>query len=219
LGASGCCKSTLMRIMAGLEKASGGKVLLEDRNIHRCDTAKKTGVLFQNNALFGSMTIGENIALPIAEHTGLSREHINKMVDIKLGMVSLSEFKDYLPSQISGGMKKRVALARALALNPAILFLDEPTTGLDPISSAEIDQLILHINRSFGTTMVVVTHELDSVFAIADRVIMLDKSAKGKIAEGTPVYLKNDCFQPFVRQFFNRKSNNHGQTQAILTKK
>ncbi|MFO8048323.1 MAG: ATP-binding cassette domain-containing protein, partial [Desulfosudaceae bacterium] len=211
LGTVGCGKSTLMRIMTGLEKATAGKVFIENENIAKCDTTKKTGILFQNNALFGSMTVGENIALPIAEYTTLDRRSIKKIVAMKLAMVGLSGVERYFPSEISGGMKKKAALARALALNPAILFLDEPSSGLDPISSAEIDELIVYINQNSGTTMIVVTHELDSVFTIADHVIMLDKSVRGKIAEGTPQYLKNESPHPFVRQFFNRQAGKHPQ--------
>ncbi|MFP4446527.1 MAG: ABC transporter ATP-binding protein [Desulfosudaceae bacterium] len=216
LGASGCGKSTLMRIMTGLERASAGRVFIEDEHIAQCNTTRKTGILFQNNALFGSMTVAENIALPIAEYTTLDERSIRKIVAMKLAMVGLSGFEGHLPSEISGGLKKKAALARALALNPAILFLDEPSTGLDPISSAEIDELILNINRNAGTTMIVVTHELDSVFAIADRVIMLDQSTRGKIAEGTPQYLKNECPHPFVRQFFNRQPHKRSAAPAAM---
>ncbi|MDY6823189.1 MAG: ATP-binding cassette domain-containing protein [Thermodesulfobacteriota bacterium] len=205
LGESGCGKTTLMRIMTGLGTPSAGQVLIDGQDIGCCNTTRKIGVLFQNNALFGSMTLSENIALPIAEYTDLDAAAIRKMASIKLAVVGLSGFEDYLPSTISGGMKKRAALARAMALNPQILFLDEPSAGLDPVSSAEIDELILHINKSSGTTMVVVTHELESVFTITRRVIMLDKITKGKIAEGTPAFLKNECHYPFVRQFFNRQ--------------
>ncbi|MDY6906356.1 MAG: ATP-binding cassette domain-containing protein [Thermodesulfobacteriota bacterium] len=205
LGESGCGKTTLMRIMTGLSKPAKGQVLINGNDVSCCNTTRKIGVLFQNNALFGSMTLSENIALPIAEYTALDNAAIQKMAGIKLAIVGLAGFEDYLPSAISGGMKKRAALARAMALNPEILFLDEPTAGLDPVSSAEIDELILHINRSAGTTMIVVTHELESVFTITKRVIMLDKITRGKIAEGTPEFLKNECPYPFVRQFFNRE--------------
>ncbi len=205
IGASGCGKSTLMRIMAGLEGPTSGQVLVESMQSELCNITRKTGILFQNNALFGSMTIGENIALPILEYTHLGKRTVKKIVKMKLALVGLSGFQNYLPSEISGGMKKKAALARALALNPPILFLDEPTSGLDPISSAEIDELILYINQTAGTTMVVVTHELASVFKIAARVIMLDKTRKGIIDEGNPDFLKNNSRHPYVRQFFNRR--------------
>lgn len=205
LGESGCGKTTLMRIMTGLSSPARGEVLIDGKDITCCNTTQKIGVLFQNNALFGSMTLSENISLPMAEYTALDADDIRKMAGIKLATVGLSGFEDYLPSSISGGMKKRAALARAMALNPEILFLDEPTAGLDPISSAEIDELILHINKTSGTTIIVVTHELESVFTITKRVIMLDKITKGKIAEGAPDFLKNECPYPFVRQFFNRQ--------------
>lgn len=207
LGTSGCGKSTLMRIMAGLESPTSGQVLVDNTQSELCSITRKAGILFQNNALFGSMTIGENIALPVSEYTRLSRKTVRKIVEMKLALVGLSGFQDYLPSEISGGMKKKAALARALALNPPILFLDEPTSGLDPISSAEIDELILYINQTAATTMVVVTHELESVFKIAPRVIMLDKTRKGIIDEGDPEFLKNNSRHQFVRQFFNRQSH------------
>ena len=205
IGESGCGKTTLMRILIGLAKPSSGTVFLEGTPLTRHAITKKVGVLFQNNALFGSMTVGDNIALPIAAYTDLDKGAIEKIVRMKLGMVGLAGYENHLPSELSGGMKKKAALARALALSPSILFLDEPSSGLDPISAAEIDELILHINRSSGTTMVVVTHDLASVFTLTRRVIMLGKPRKGIIAEGTPEFLKNDCKDPFVKQFFNRK--------------
>ncbi|MFZ5564303.1 MAG: ABC transporter ATP-binding protein [Thermodesulfobacteriota bacterium] len=205
IGESGCGKTTLMRIMIGLAKPSSGTVFLEGAPLTRHSLTKKVGVLFQNNALFGSMTVGENIALPIAAYTDLDKTAIEKIIRMKLGMVGLAGYENHLPSQLSGGMKKKAALARALALSPSILFLDEPSSGLDPVSAAEIDELILHINRSSGTTMVVVTHDLASVFALTNRVIMLGKARKGIIAEGTPAFLKNQCKDPFVKQFFNRQ--------------
>ena len=205
IGESGCGKTTLMRILIGLAKPSSGTVFLEGTPLTRHAITKKVGVLFQNNALFGSMTVGDNIALPIAAYTDLDKGAIEKIVRMKLGMVGLAGYENHLPSELSGGMKKKAALARALALSPSILFLDEPSSGLDPISAAEIDELILHINRSSGTTMVVVTHDLASVFTLTRRVIMLGKAKKGIIAEGTPEFLKNECNDPFVKQFFNRQ--------------
>lgn len=211
LGGSGSGKTTLMRHMTGLDRPTSGSVHIDGIDI-TCtpDPAfqkilRKIGILFQGGALFGSMTVGENVALPIMEYTGLSLEKVREMVDMKLRMVDLGGYENHLPSEISGGMKKRAALARALALNPEILFLDEPTAGLDPVTSSEIDDLILYINESTGATMVIVTHELDSIFTVAKRVIMLDKRKKGIIAQGNPEFLRQNSTNPLVRNFFNRK--------------
>jgi phospholipid/cholesterol/gamma-HCH transport system ATP-binding protein len=211
LGGSGCGKSTLLRHIVGLDRAVAGKVIIDGVDITSCtdkafhNTLRKIGILFQSSALFGSMTIAENVALPIEEYSDLPKNAIEHLVRMKLCMVDLGGYENYLPSEISGGMKKRAGLARALALNPDIVFLDEPTSGLDPVSSAEIDELILNINKIIGTTIVVVTHELDSIFSIAQRVIMLDKSTKGIIAEGDPHWLKDNADNLSVRHFFNRQ--------------
>jgi phospholipid/cholesterol/gamma-HCH transport system ATP-binding protein len=149
------------------------------------------------------MTIGENIALPIGEYAGLDPESVDRIVRMKLKLVGLEGFENHLPSEISGGMKKRAGLARAMALNPKILLFDEPSAGLDPVTSAGLDELILNLNRSLGTTMVVVTHELSSIFTIADRIIMLDRKTRGIIAEGDPRYLRDHSPDPYVREFFN----------------
>ena len=213
LGGSGCGKTTLMRHMVALNEPYSGKVFIDDIDISACDdetlsrTLRKVGVLFQGAALFGSMTLAENVALPIMEYSRLPKRSVDNLVRMKLCMVELGGYENYLPSELSGGMKKRAGLARALALNPKILFLDEPTAGLDPVISAEIDDLILKLNQSLGTTMVIVTHELYSIFNVAQRVIMLDKSTKGIIAEGDPMYLKEHSTNQFVRQFFNRKAH------------
>lgn len=211
LGGSGCGKTTLLRHIIGLETPLSGQILIAGLDITRSsekqfhEILKKIGVLFQSSAMIGSMTLAENIALPIAEFTDLPKTAIAGIVRMKLAQVGLEYYKDHLPSEISGGMKKRAGLVRALALNPEILFLDEPTAGLDPVTAAEIDALILDINKNLGTTIIVVTHELASIFAIGQRVIMLDKTTKKIIAHGTPADLKNNSKNPFVRQFFNRQ--------------
>ena len=165
---------------------------------------RQFGVLYQSAALFSSMTLEENIALPLHEFTNLSPEVISAIATTKLSLVGLEGFEDFIPSEISGGMKKRAGLARAMALNPEILFFDEPSAGLDPISSADLDKLILELRKNSGTTMVIVTHELDSIFTIADRVIILDKETKGIIEEGDPRYLRDNSPNPWVKKFLNR---------------
>jgi len=210
LGGSGCGKSTLLKHLIGLIPPISGEVIIDGHDISRCDEEtfqeilKKIGVLYQSGALFGSMTLAENIALPIGEYTDLTPRSIAALVSMKLGLVHLDGFENHLPSEISGGMKKRAGLARAMALNPKVLFFDEPSAGLDPITSAELDNLIIHLNKSLNTTMVIVTHELSSIFAVSHRVIMLDKRVKGIIAEGDPKYLRDHSQNTFVRQFFNR---------------
>jgi len=212
LGGSGCGKTTLLRHLIGLNQPRSGDITIDGDNIASGSEAtigkamKKIGILFQSSALFGSMTIEENVALPIAEYTDLSPAAINDLVRMKLCTVGLSGYERHLPSEISGGMKKRAGLARALAMSPKILFLDEPTAGLDPPTSAEIDELILHINQTIGTTIVIVTHELASILRIGQRVIMLDKEAKGIIATGDPNHLEQHSSDPIVRRFFSRES-------------
>ena len=211
LGGSGSGKSTLLRHMIGLEQPASGDVLIDAINITRCSdrdfytALKKIGVLFQSSALISSMTVSENVALPILEFTNFSKRSIEKMVQIKLALVGLERYGGYLPSEISGGMKKRAGLARALALNPEILFLDEPSAGLDPVTAAEIDRLILDINQNLKTTVIIVTHELASIFAVAQRVIMLDKTTKQIIAQGSPADLRDRCDHPYVCKFFRRQ--------------
>ena len=210
LGASGCGKSTLMKHMIGLYDTASGKVMIHGFDITKADERqlKKIrlgiGVAFQSGGLFGSMTLGENLALPLQEYTDLSRETIDLVIKMKLGMVNLAGYENHLPEELSGGMKKRAGLARAMALDPTVLFFDEPSAGLDPITSAELDLLIKSIRAGIGTTMVIVTHELQSIFNVADRIIMLDKGAKGIIAEGDPRWLKENSTDPRVRAFFNR---------------
>ena len=211
LGGSGCGKSTLMKHMIGLYETESGKVVINGVDITKADEKElrevrlDIGVAFQSGSLFGSMTLGENVALPLQEYTDLSPKAINLIVKMKLGMVELAGYENHLPEELSGGMKKRGGLARAMAMDPTVLFFDEPSAGLDPITSAELDSLIKSINAGMGTTMVIVTHELQSILNIADRIIMLDKEAKGIIAEGDPKWLKEQATDPRVRNFFNRR--------------
>ncbi|MFP4159240.1 MAG: ABC transporter ATP-binding protein [Desulfobacterales bacterium] len=211
VGGSGSGKTTLMRHMVGLETPAGGRIHISGREIS--DTSGKDspeplnqiGVLFQGSALIGSMTVAENVALPILAFSGLPQDAVAAMVQIKLSLVGLECYGDHLPSEISGGMKKRAGLARAMALNPDILFLDEPSAGLDPVTAAEIDRLILHINKTLGTTIIIVTHDLESIFALGQRAIMLDKGSKNIVAQGTPADMRDNNPNPTVRRFFSRK--------------
>ncbi len=219
VGGSGCGKTTLLRHMIGLRKPAAGRILVGDDDITNLDedglrsVQRRLGVTFQAGALFGSLTLGENIALPLHEYTSLPPDTIDLLVRIKLDMVSLGGFEDFRISELSGGMKKRAALARAMALDPAILFFDEPSAGLDPITSAELDDLIVQINKSLGTTMVVISHELPSIFTIADRIIMLDGKSHRIIAEGDPRELRDHAIDPVVHSFFNRKSEHSEGSQ------
>ncbi len=213
IGGSGCGKTTLLRHMVGLNQPQGGSVTIDGLDISNGDeksfakALRKIGILFQGGALFSSMTIADNIALPIREYTQLPPSAVDTLVRMKLCSVDLGGYEDHLPSELSGGMIKRAALARSLALSPEILFLDEPTAGLDPVISAEIQELILRINHSIGTTMVIITHSLNIIFRVAHRVVMLDKSARGVVAQGDPNELKTKNPNPVVRQFFNRQAN------------
>jgi phospholipid/cholesterol/gamma-HCH transport system ATP-binding protein len=207
LGGSGSGKSTLLRTLVGLEKPSAGEIWIKGRDIAKTSTAemdtirKKIGMSFQGGALFGSMTVGENVALPLREHTRLEDSTIEIMLRLKLQQVGLEGFEYYMPAQLSGGMKKRAAVARALAMDPEILFFDEPSAGLDPIIAAGIDQLILELKRAFRMTIIVVTHELASAFLIADRMLLIDKG--NIIALGTVEEMRGST-QPRVRQFLDR---------------
>ncbi len=207
LGGSGSGKSTLLRTIVGLEKPSGGEIWIKGRNIAEIELAemdeirKKLGMSFQGGALFGSLTVGENVALPLREHTPLEESTIQIVVRMKLEQVGLAGFEDYMPSQLSGGMKKRAAVARAMAMDPEILCFDEPSAGLDPIIAAGIDNLILKVKKAFRMTIVVVTHELASAFLIADRMILVDKGHV--VAIGTCDELRASP-HPRVRQFLDR---------------
>lgn len=223
LGGSGCGKSTLLKHLVGLIPPMTGKIIIDNDDICTCDektfsnVLKKTGILYQSGALFGSMTLAENIALPMREYTDLPESAIQTLVKMKLSLVNLDGFENHLPSEVSGGMKKRAGLARAMALNPRILFFDEPSAGLDPISSIDLDNLILHLNKVLGTTMVIVTHELDSIFTVAQRIIMLDKRTKGIIADGDPKHLRDHSQNRFVKQFFNRLPSDKVMTRKEFT--
>ena len=207
LGGSGSGKSTLLRTLVGLEKPSSGEIWIKGKNIAaisdpEMDEIRKTiGMSFQGGALFGSMSVGENVGLPLREHTKLEDSTIEIMVRLKLEQVGLEGFEYYMPSQLSGGMKKRAAVARALAMDPQILFFDEPSAGLDPIIAAGIDQLILELKQAFRMTIIVVTHELASAYLIADRMVLIDKGHV--VAIGTTAEMRASI-QPRVRQFLDR---------------
>lgn len=207
MGGSGSGKSTLVRTLIGLEKPSSGHVFIKGKDVAGMGEAeldevrKKIGMSFQGGALFGSMTVGENVGLPLREHTKLEEPTIEIMVRLKLEQVGLEGFEYYMPSQLSGGMRKRAAVARALAMDPEILFFDEPSAGLDPIIAAGIDQLILELKRAFHMTILVVTHELASAFLIADRIVLIDRG--NILAIGTTAELRSST-QPRVRQFLDR---------------
>jgi phospholipid/cholesterol/gamma-HCH transport system ATP-binding protein len=216
LGGSGCGKSTLLKHLIGLIPPLGGTIrLMGDRlfgspEAERERAMRRFGVTYQSGALFGSMTLLENVCLPLESFTALPREARDLLAEMKLDLVGLKAFADFFPADISGGMKKRAAIARAMALDPEILFLDEPSAGLDPVTSAELDRLILQLRDTQGVTVVMVTHELASIHAVADRCVMLDKTARGIIAEGPPAELRDRPPNATVRAFFQREGNRTG---------
>jgi phospholipid/cholesterol/gamma-HCH transport system ATP-binding protein len=211
IGGSGCGKSTLLRHMIGLSQPPKGSVKYFGRDFTRATAGERQellrsfGVLYQSGALWSSMTLRENVALPLELLTDLDRRERDQIVSLKLAQVGLAGYEDYFPSDISGGMKKRAGLARALALDPGIVFFDEPGAGLDPITSLKLDELVKEVRDTLGTTIVIVSHELASIFAIGDRVVMLDRDVRGIIAEGDPRLLRDTSGDSRVREFLNRR--------------
>ena len=210
MGGSGCGKSTLLKHLIGLMAPARGEVLFGDQDFWKADPIEQArlmrrfGILYQSGALWSSMTLVENVGLPLGEFTDLKPIEIRQISSLKLALVGLTGFEDFYPSEISGGMRKRAGLARAIALDPEILFFDEPSAGLDPISSKLLDDLILELRDSLGATVVVVTHELASIFAIGDNSIFLDADTKTMIAQGNPKMLRDECPDPRVRNFLLR---------------
>jgi phospholipid/cholesterol/gamma-HCH transport system ATP-binding protein len=218
LGGSGCGKSTLLRHLVGLEEPLSGDICITGLGKPRLDVGRPAfGVMFQGGALFGSLTVGENVALPIEQWTGLPRDAVTAIVRAKLRLVGLSAAEDKLPAEISGGMRKRAAIARAMALEPDLIFLDEPSAGLDPVSAVELDELILTLSRVLGITLVVVTHDLESIFKIGGTCVMLDKATKSIIARGNPIELRDTSTDPRVVAFFHRAVDSSGERDARET--
>jgi phospholipid/cholesterol/gamma-HCH transport system ATP-binding protein len=214
MGGSGCGKSTLLRHLIGLQEPAMGRILYDGRDFTAAGPAerkpfiRRIGVMYQSGALWSSLTLAENIAMPIEEHTDMKPKEIRELVSYKLALVGLSGYEDYYPAQISGGMNKRAGIARAMALDPDILFLDEPGAGLDPLSSRRLDDLILRLRDSLGSTIVVVTHELASIFAIANHSIFLDTATRTQGATGNPSELRDHSENPAVRLFLSRGEEN-----------
>jgi len=224
MGGSGCGKSTLLRHLIGLKEPARGQVFYGDVSFWEIDPAERErmmrrfGILYQSGALWSSMTLAENISLPLEEYTELSTKEIDELISLKLALVGLAGFEEYYPSEISGGMRKRAALARAMALDPDILFFDEPSAGLDPISARRLDELILQLRDSLGATIVVVTHELASIFAIGNNSVFLDADSKTMTASGDPHKLLTECTNTTVRRFLTRgededEDQKHGATE------
>lgn len=210
MGGSGCGKSTVMRSLTGLLPPQRGRVFYDGTSFwempaqERAKIMRRFGVMYQSGALWSSMTLSENVALPLEQYTALSREQIRAIAAYKLALVGLRGFDDFYPAEISGGMQKRVGVARAMALDPEVLFFDEPSAGLDPLSARLLDELILELRDSLGTTMVVVIHELASIFAIADDAVFLDPETKTMLTTGNPRELRDHSDIPKVRAFLNR---------------
>ncbi|MEM7025011.1 MAG: ATP-binding cassette domain-containing protein [Pseudomonadota bacterium] len=210
MGGSGCGKTTVMRSIVGLKSPSRGRIVIDGISFWQAHEAERErlargfGIVYQSGALWSSMTLAENVALPLGEYTDLNRAEIRDVASLKLALVGLAGFEDYYPSAISGGMRKRAGVARALALDPQFLFFDEPSAGLDPITSSLLDDLILELRDSLGTTMVMVTHELPSIFAIADNSVYLDADTKTMIAAGDPKALLRDPPDPKIKAFLTR---------------
>jgi len=224
MGGSGCGKSTLMRHLLGLEEPAKGEVFFGETNFTTADgdtrnaILQRLGVMYQGGALFSSMTLAENLALPLGLYTNLSAEQIRSNVTYKLALVGLAGFEDFYPSEISGGMNKRAAIARALALDPEVVFLDEPSAGLDPLSAARLDQLILELRAQLNCTFVVVTHELASIFTIGNNGIFLDVATKKQGAVGNPKELRDHCPDAGIRAFLSRgETNGSATTQKLHT--
>jgi len=213
LGGSGSGKSTLLRYLIGLERPGFGRIDVDGVGApHLYEGIPPFGVLFQSGALFSSLTLAENLALPLTTWTQLRGPIVNELVQAKLDLVGLGPFAQHLPGEISGGMKKRAGIARAMMLEPDLLFFDEPSAGLDPISAVELDQLMLTLSRDAGITVVIVTHELASIFLVADTCIVLDKQAMGIVAAGDPRTLRDQATHPFVHHFFARSSPGRSAT-------
>jgi len=217
MGGSGCGKSTLLRHMIGLKPPAKGEILYGDFNFWKAESARRqemmrhVGVLYQSGALWSSMTLAENVALPLQQYTRLSKEKIREQVSLKLSLVALSGFEDFYPSEISGGMRKRAGLARAMALDPEILFFDEPSAGLDPVSAKRLDDLILQLRDSLDATVVVVTHELASIFAIGSNSVFLDPESRTMIASGDPKKLLAEDHDPRIQTFLRRGETEEDQ--------
>ncbi len=221
MGGSGCGKSTLLKLLVGLKKPSRGQVIYGDASFWETDPdeqlriMRRFGILYQSGALWSSMTLAENVALPLEQYTDLNRSQIRDLVSLKLALVGLAGFEEFYPSDISGGMKKRAGLARAMALDPDILFFDEPSAGLDPVSARLLDDLILELRESLGTTFVVVTHELASIFAIGNNSVFLDVETRTMTASGDPKILLAESSDPKVRNVLTRGEENKIQKERV----
>ncbi len=222
MGGSGCGKTTLMQHMVGLRKPTKGQVILKDVDLWEINQQERDrlmhscGIVYQSGALWSSMTLSENVALPLGEFTDLNAKEILEMAKFKLSLVGLADFVDYYPSEISGGMRKRAGVARALALDPEILFFDEPSAGLDPISSSQLDELIVELRDSLGTTIVIITHELPSIFSIANNSVYLDTESKTMIACGDTKRLLMECKNQKVKDFLTRCGKVNREYDAVV---